>query len=114
MTNAMKTRSRSARIDMSRSEIRSVAYRPKMNSIGAIEVKNALLKSRVQKSWVPRELAPARMTKSASDVRNGLQTVETIRATSVHARLRIRSGVGAEGWACTGMGLRPSPSKPPG
>jgi hypothetical protein len=54
------------------------------------------------------------MTKSASDVRNGLQTVETIRATSVHARLRIRSGVGAEGWACTGMGLRPSPSKPPG
>src|ERR1700680_2625677 len=62
-----------------------------MNSIGAIEVKNALLNSSTQNSWELRERAPARITNRASEVRKGLQTVETIRATSVQARLRTRS-----------------------
>src|SRR5665213_1953475 len=65
-----------------------------MNSIGAIEVKNALLNSSTQKSVAPFERAPARMTNRASEVRNGLQTVETISATSVQTRLRPRNAAG--------------------
>src|SRR6202163_5011637 len=64
-----------------------------MNSIGAIEVKNALLKSSTQNSWELEDRAPARMTNRASEVRNGLQTVETTFATSVQTRLRTRSWV---------------------
>src|SRR4030081_3623212 len=109
----MNTRSRSARTDMSKSEMRSVAYRKKMKSIGAIDVKNALLKSRIQKSCDPFERTSASTTNRVSEVTNGLRTVEMIFATSVHTRLRIRSGVGVaegrfvpESGTCTGTGLR--------
>ena len=81
--------------------MRSVAYSAKMNSIGPIEVKNALLKSSTQKSVAVCARAPASMTKSARNVRNGLQTVEKIRAISVHTRRRTRSGRGA-GAGCLG------------
>src|ERR1700684_1127745 len=93
-----------------------------MKSIGAIDVKNALLKSRIQKSVTPFERASARMTNKASEVKNGLQTVETIRATSVQTRLRTRSGAGG-GWdsvranprgTCTRPGFRRTPSNPCG
>ena len=98
-TNAPKTFWRSLRIDISRSDMRSVAYSAKMKSIGPIEVKNALLNSSTQKSVGSRARAPASTTKSASDVRNGLQTVEKIRAMSDHTRGRTPSGSGAgAGW----------------
>src|ERR1700756_433446 len=84
-----------------------------MNSIGAIEVKNALLKSNTQKSVDPCERAPARITKRASEVKNGLQTVERILATSVQTRLRNRSDVGEGRGACTGTGFRSRLSKDP-
>jgi hypothetical protein len=76
-----------------------------MKSIGPSDVKAMLLKSSTQKSFTPCDRAPAKMTKSASEVRNGLQTVEKMRATSVQTRGRICSGgewrgVG-EGGACT-------------
>ena len=81
-----------------------------MKSIGAIEVKKALLPSRTRKSVWLFDPAPARITKSASEVRNGLQTVEMIRATSVQTRLRTRSGVGDGPEASTMTGLLPSAS----
>jgi hypothetical protein len=84
-----------------------------MNSIGAIEVKNALLKSRIQKSCESCDRAPARITNSASEVTNGLQTVERIRATSVQTRLRTRSAMGGEWGACTGPGFRACSSNTP-
>jgi hypothetical protein len=92
MTNAPNTFWRSGRIDMSKSEMRSVAYKKKMYSIGPNDVKNALLNSSTQKSFVVCERALDKITKSASDVRNGLQTVEKMRATSVHTRGRTRIG----------------------
>jgi hypothetical protein len=79
-----------------------------MNSIGAIEVKKALLPSKTRKSLVPFDPAPARITNSASEVKKGLQTVEMIRATSVQTRLRTRSGIGGTCGSCTGTGLRPT------
>jgi hypothetical protein len=76
-----------------------------MKSIGPIDVNAMLLKSSTQKSFVPCERAPARITKRASEVRNGLQTVEKMRATSVQTRGRMWSGCGwrgvGEGGACT-------------
>jgi hypothetical protein len=51
-------------------------------------VKNALLKSNTQKSALVRERTEARITKSASEVTNGLQTVEKMRARSVQTRFR--------------------------
>ena len=84
-----------------------------MNSIGPIDVKNALLNSSTQKSVAPFERASARMTNRASEVRNGLQTVETICATSVQTRLRTRSGVGGDAGASTGPGFRVASSNTP-
>jgi hypothetical protein len=93
-----------------------------MNNIGAIEVKNALLNRSTQKSYELADRASARMTNKASDVRKGLHTVDTIFATSVHTRLRTRSGDGGTtgglaegepGGACTGTGLRPSSPNTP-
>ena len=87
-----------------------------MKSIGAIDVKNALFSSRIKKSFVLFERAPARITNSASEVMNGLQTVEMMRAVSVHTRLRMRSGVrpggGDTGTGCTRTGLRVAQSNP--
>jgi hypothetical protein len=51
-------------------------------------VNTALLKSSTQKSAVVRERTAARITKRASEVTNGLQTVEKMRARSVQTRLR--------------------------
>src|SRR5471030_188361 len=74
-----------------------------MYSIGPNDVKNALLKSSTQKSFAVCERALDKITKSASDVRNGLQTVEKISATSFHTRLRMRTGScgGLMSGACT-------------
>lgn len=91
-----------------------------MKSIGAIDVKNALLKSRIQKSCEPFERTSARTTNRTSEVTNGLSTVEMIFATSIQTRLRTRRGVGAiagrlvpGSGACTGTGLRPWSSNTP-
>src|SRR5476649_279148 len=74
-----------------------------MYSIGPNDVKNALLKNSTQKSVVVCERALDKITKSASDVRNGLQTVEKMRATSVQTRFRTRIGScgGLRPGACT-------------
>ena len=79
---------------MSRSEMRSVAYSAKMNSIGPMDVKNVLANSSFQKPTVPVPNACARITNRANAVRNGLKTVEKMRAKSVQTR-RCRSGTGA-------------------
>ncbi len=91
-----------------------------MKSMGAIDVKNALLKSRIQKSCEPLERTSASTTNRVSEVTNGLSTVEMIFATSVQTRLRTRRGVGGEGsrsvpgsGACTGTGLRARSSNTP-
>ena len=87
-----------------------------MKSIGAIDVKNALLSIRTRKSLVLVARAPARITNNASEVMNGLQTVEMMRAVSVQTRLRMRSELGAEGGVtgtgCTRTGLRVGLSNP--
>ena len=74
--------------------MRSVAYSHKTKSIGPIDVKSVLAKSNSQKPVVSLRNACARITKSASAVRNGLQTVEKMRARSVQTR-RLRRGASA-------------------
>src|ERR1700736_4395481 len=91
-----------------------------MNSMGAIDVKNALLKSRIQKSCDPFDRTSASTTNRVSEVTNGLRTVEMILATSVQTRLRTRSLVGGgDGRSVPGSGtftrtgLRPRSSNDP-